>query len=270
MVGLAGGGAGYVRGVRLLVLPGVFRPISDSRLLVEIVAGEVRRRGADTSVLDVCTGSGIVAASAARAGASRIVAVDVSRRALLCAAVNGHGRVRPRRGDLLEAVGTERFDVIASNPPYVPCPDEALPTRGLRRAWDAGLDGRVLLDRLIATAPAHLSPGGALIVTHSTIIGEKETVDRMRAAGLEPEVIERVPGELGPLMRSRRDHLVRQGLLAPSQDTEEVLVIRGVMSSPAWGDAPSTRTASRFRRGGRTTTSTGTSTTSSTTRTSTP
>lgn len=212
--------------MRLIVLPGVFRPISDSHLLAAVVREHVRP---GHTMADVCTGSGLLAVTAARAGA-RATAIDVGRRAVLCAWLNGRlngAAVRARRGDLLEPVAGERFHVIASNPPYVPSEDEALPTAGLRRAWDAGLDGRVLLDRLIAQAPAHLQPGGALLVTHSTIIGEQETLRRMGDAGLEPAVLERIEGPLGPLMQARRDHLVRAGLLEPGQDREEVLVIRG-------------------------------------------
>ena len=46
------------------------------------------------------------------------------------------------RGDLLTPVAGRTFDLIVSNPPYVPSEEDAVPHRGLRRAWDAGLDGR--------------------------------------------------------------------------------------------------------------------------------
>jgi release factor glutamine methyltransferase len=227
MVGLRGGGPGYVRGVRMFVIPGVFRPISDSRLLAAVVAGETRARGAGTAVLDVCTGSGIVAACAARAGASRVVAVDVSRRALLCAAVNGRGRVRPRRGDLLDAVAGERFDVIASNPPYVPDEVDELPTRGARRAWDAGRDGRVLLDRICRDAARHLRPGGTLLLVQSSVIGEEETLGLLGAQGLDATVLERRRGPLGPLLSARAPMLEAKGMLAPGQRTEDIVVVGG-------------------------------------------
>lgn len=212
--------------MRLLVVPGVFRPISDSRLLAEAVREHVRP---GSSMLDVCTGSGLLAVTAARAGATA-TAVDVSRRAVACAMLNGalNGtRVRGRRGSLFEPVSGERFDLIASNPPYVPCEDDELPKAGPQRAWDAGRDGRLLLDRLIAEAPAHLHPGGALLLTQSTIIGEDETLRRLSEAGLEADVLVRREGPLGPLMQARRDHLVAAGLLAEDQDSEEVLIIRG-------------------------------------------
>lgn len=140
--------------------PGVYRPRSDSRLLAQAAASEVRRRDA---VLDVFTGSGFVAIAAARAGARRIDAIDVSRRAALCAAVNARlngFKVEARRGDLFAPVGDRRYDLVTANPPYVPSADADLVPRGAARAWEAGADGRALLTRLIAAAPGVCGPAG--------------------------------------------------------------------------------------------------------------
>jgi release factor glutamine methyltransferase len=208
--------------VRVVTLPGVFAPISDSRLLAQTVR-DVTHPG--SRVLDVCTGSGVVGVSAALAG-GRVTSVDVSRRAVLCAWLNARlngTRLRVRRGDLLEPVAGERFDVIAANPPYVPAETDALPTAGPQRAWDAGRDGRAVLDRLLDEAPALLAPGGVLLLVHSDLIGEDETLERLRAAGLDAAVAVRRRGPLGPLMQGRR----ARGLLPPEVDEEEVLVIRG-------------------------------------------
>jgi release factor glutamine methyltransferase len=216
--------------VRITTLPGVFRPISDTWLL----AGALRERAPGASVLDVCTGSGALAVSAALAGAREVTALDVSRRAVLTARINGRlngVRVRALRSDLFSAVRDERFDVIVSNPPYVPDPSgDDLPTSGPKRAWDAGEDGRVLLDPLIAEAPRHLRPGGTLLVVHSEICGIETTRRAMRAAGLDAEVVVRQHGPLGPLMRARVDHLQARGLLAPGQTEEEVVVIAGTLA----------------------------------------
>jgi release factor glutamine methyltransferase len=203
--------------VRLVPVPGVFRPISDSWLLAGAVREEIEGRPGPTRVLDVCTGSGVVGVTAARAGAD-VTAVDVSCRAVTAAWLNARinrVRLRSRRGSLLEPVAGETFDVIASNPPYVPS-DEHRP-RGTERAWVAGPDGRALLDRLLGEAPPLLRPGGALLVVHSDLIGAGETLARLEAAGLQADVAARERGPLGPLMRGRFD--------AP--DEEEVLVLRG-------------------------------------------
>jgi release factor glutamine methyltransferase len=206
--------------VRVVTLPGVFAPISDSWMLARAVRAET---APGARVLDVCTGSGIVGVSAALAG-GRVTAVDVSRRAAACAWLNARlngTRVRALRGDLLAPVAGERFDVIASNPPYVP--GFAVPARGARRAWDAGGDGRALLERLLDEAPRHLAPGGVLLLVHSDLIDAERTLSRLRAGGLEASVIERARGPLGPLMRARAS----EGLLPRETSEEEVLVLRG-------------------------------------------
>jgi release factor glutamine methyltransferase len=211
--------------MRLLTVPGVFSPISDSWMLARAVRDEVARRGPGARVLDVCTGSGVVGVSAALAGA-RVTSVDVSRRAVACAWLNARlngTRLRAVRGDLLGPAGDAPFDVIAANPPYVPAETEELPASGPERAWDAGRDGRVLLDRLLSEAPSRLAPDGVLVVVHSDLIGGDETLERMRAAGLDADVAVRERGPLGPLMRERQ----RRGIIPPEVEDEDVVVLRG-------------------------------------------
>ncbi len=211
--------------MRLLPLPGVFQPLSDSFMLADQLRRE--RLGPGLSVLDLCTGSGLLAVVAALEGASS-VAVDVSRRAVLSARLNAavnRVRVRALCGDLFAPVGSERFDVIVSNPPYLPDPGETLPRRGLARAWDAGLRGRALLDRICAQAGRHLKPGGALLLIHSSVCGEWETLETAAEHGLSAEVVFRHRGPLGPRLRARADWLRAQGLLL-SGDQEELIIVR--------------------------------------------
>ncbi len=182
------------------------------------------------AALDVCTGSGAIAISAALAGARSVTAVDISRRAVLTVRLNARlngVRVEALRGDLLAAVPGRRFDVIASNPPYLPSDAEALPARGRARHTEAGTTGRVLLDRLIDAAPAHLAPGGVLLVTHSSVNGEEATLERMRSAGLDASVVERRRGALGPLLAARAPQLEERGLLPPGERSENLLVVAG-------------------------------------------
>jgi release factor glutamine methyltransferase len=213
--------------MRILRLPGVFVPRSDTWLLASHLRRQPQVRGA---VLDVCTGSGALAVAAASADATSVTAVDVSRRALISARLNARlngVRVRTRRGSLLSAVSGETFDMIVSNPPYLPSPDGSGAVRGPARHIEGGFDGRELLDRIIAGAPAHLNPGGVLIVTHSSINGEEATLETMRSAGLEPRVLDRVPGPLGPLLADRARTLEERGLLEPGSRQEELLIVAG-------------------------------------------
>ena len=213
--------------MKLVTLPGVFAPISDSRFLADCLREQTLPPRA--TVLDLCTGSGILAITAARRGA-RPVAVDISRRAVLTVRLNAklNGvKVRAVRGDLFDAVAPDRFDAIVSNPPYVPAEREELPTRGPERAWDAGPDGRTVLDRIVREAPDHLRPGGFLLLVSSSVLGTDRTLAGLEQAGLDGEVIARRRGPLGPLMLARVKHLEQQGMLAPGQRHEDVVVIRG-------------------------------------------
>src|SRR5215210_8356863 len=215
--------------MRLLAPPGVFSPISDTWLLARRLRSEPGLRGG--SLLDLCSGSGALAISGSLAGAGTVTAVDASRRAVLAARLNARMNgacVRVLRGDLFEPLGDERFDLIVSNPPYVPCGDGGRAVHGPRRAWDGGGDGRELIDRVCAALPSHLRPGGVALIVQSSLCGEQPSLERLRAAGLEAEVIERRRGPLGPLMRARAPELERRGLLRPGQRHEELLVLRGL------------------------------------------
>jgi release factor glutamine methyltransferase len=135
-------------------------------------------------------------------------------------------RVRALRGDLFAPVAGERFDAIVSNPPYLPAEDDDLPRRGPQRAWDAGTDGRVLLDRICAEAPRHLRPGGFLLLVHSSVCGLEPTVRRLEDGGLAVDVLERRRGALGPLLSARAPVLEARGILAPGQREEDMLVVK--------------------------------------------
>jgi release factor glutamine methyltransferase len=216
--------------MRIARLPGVFRPRSDTWLLVAALRRRPELHGG--AVLDVCTGSGAIAVAAALAGARSVTAVDLSARAVLATLLNARlngVRVQALRGDLLDAVAGRRFDVIVSNPPYLPSEEERIPGRGAARHTEAGGSGRIVLDRLIDAAPANLAPGGLLLVTHSSLNGEAETLDRMRAAGLEPAVVERRPGPLGPILRARAPSLEAKGMLAQGARSEDLLVLSGTV-----------------------------------------
>jgi release factor glutamine methyltransferase len=203
---------------RGIVLPGVFRPRSDTWLLADAAARESLPDGA--RILELCAGPAFAGIAAASAHGGELVTVDVSRRAVLNARLNALANRVPilaLRGDLLTPVAGERFDLILANPPYVP--GNAPPSRGAARAWEAGADGRVVLDRIIAEARRHLAPGGTLLLVHSEFCDTPATLRAYTANGLRADVVASREGPLGPLMRAV------VGSNGP--DTEEVVVARG-------------------------------------------
>jgi release factor glutamine methyltransferase len=209
-----------------MTLPGVFRPHSDTWMLAHAIARDPRLPGSE--VLDVCTGSGALALAAAGGGA-RATAIDVSRRSVatvrLNARLNGV-RVEALRGDLFGPVEGRRFDLIVSNPPYLPG-DANLPRRGASRAWEGGTTGRVLVDRIVQGASAHLRPGGRLLMVHSSVTGLDRTLEVLEAQGLQTEVLERRRGRFGGLLAARAAELEDAGVIEPGQREEELAVLAG-------------------------------------------
>jgi release factor glutamine methyltransferase len=216
--------------MRIMTLPGVFTPLSDSWMLARALCRNLRP---GQRVLDLCTGSGAIAVAAARCGAGPVTAVDVSRRAVMTVRINARlngVRVRALRGDLFAPVAGERFDWIASNPPYMPAAADDLPTRGPQRALDAGTDGRILLDRICAQAAAHLEPGGAVMLVQNDLIGVEPTVAALERTGLRVDVVERRHGPLGPVLTARAPMLEARGMLEPGVREEDVVVVRGALA----------------------------------------
>src|SRR3954463_2665225 len=100
--------------------PGVYRPQEDTWLLAEML--RVATVPAGVRVLDMGTGTGVLAMIAARSGAGQVIAVDVCERGVFAGRSNARLRRLPGRvvrSDLFEAVDGEEFDVIVANPPYV-------------------------------------------------------------------------------------------------------------------------------------------------------
>ena len=197
-------------------LPGVFRPRSDTWMLADVVGNLDVLQGAD--VLELGTGSGAIAVAAAKGGAGSVTVVDVSRRALATAWLNARlngVRVQPLHGDLFAPVDARRFDIVVSNPPYLP--SDGIPGRGARRAWEGGRDGRAILERICAGVAAHLRPGGIVLLVHSSVIGVSRTLDGLEQGGLRADVVMRRRGPTGPLLSERM----------PDLHEEEICVVRG-------------------------------------------
>jgi release factor glutamine methyltransferase len=207
----------------LVTPPGVFAPRSDARLLLDCALPCVHGE-----VLDVCTGSGVVAVAAA-ARAAAVTAVDASRPAVACARTNARlnrRRVRVLRGDLFQPVAGRRFDVVLANPPYLPTADGARQAVG-RMAWEGGRDGRKVLDRVCREASEHVRRGGFLVLVQSSLADVERSLELLGQAGFEVEVVADREGPLGPLARARLAHLLELGLVDTLDPRERLVVLRG-------------------------------------------
>lgn len=193
-------------GLEFAVAPGVLIPRHDTETLV---AEALRRAPAARTVLDIGVGSGCIAVTLAKSLPDSVVSgVDTSPEALALTWRNAeqHGvRLTLVEGSLFEPFPGERFDLIVSNPPYIPTADlETLQPEVRewepRAALDGGPDGLDCYRRLIPAAPNHLKPGGWLLVEVG--IGQAEAVQELfaRAGFIElfvaqdPNLIERVVG----------------------------------------------------------------------------
>lgn len=157
-------------GLDLLVDKRVLVPRPDTETLVDW-ALDVLRPLKEASVIDLGTGSGAIAlALKANRPELRVSALDYSEDALTVARTNAERLrldVKFLQGAWLDRV-QGHFNAIVSNPPYIAAQDEHLAalTHEPLQALASGADGLDDLRQLIQTAPAHLPPGGWLLLEH--------------------------------------------------------------------------------------------------------
>lgn len=189
------------------VNPQVLIPRPETEILVEQVLSFLRKEekteSADCHILDLGTGSGTIAVSLAKELKGPTVwATDISGGAIEIAEGNSqrHGVIHQTRfikGDLFEPFIDQGipFDVIVSNPPYIPSEDfDSLPIRVRnyepRLALDGGEKGLFIIERIIREAPLYLKPGGRLFMEMDP--GQiSKAIDRIKKAGQygETEII---------------------------------------------------------------------------------
>ena len=150
----------------------VLIPRPETELLAERAITALRKAGEAPRALDLCCGSGCLAVSMAlEVPCAQVHASDLSPGALDVTRMNARrlgASVQLHQGDLFNALPEMRFDVIVSNPPYIPSSDclglqeEVMQEPAM--ALDGGTDGLDFYRRIAQAAPERLNEGGTLLV----------------------------------------------------------------------------------------------------------
>jgi len=158
----------------LEVTPDVLIPRPETELVVELALTHLPR-DREAQVLDLAAGSGAIALALARElPRATVLGTDISAAAITVARRNaqrlGLANATFRTGSWFDPVAGERFDLVASNPPYIAVADGRVEP-AVRRfephgALFAGTDGLEALRMIASTAGRHLLPGGWLVVEH--------------------------------------------------------------------------------------------------------
>ena len=164
----------------------VYIPAEDSYLLAENLIIEQNQ-----SVLEIGTGSGIVAMYASRLS-DDITVTDINFDACELARKNfksnGIENIEILFGNLFEPVKNRKFDVILFNTPYLPTENDEVINDNINYAFDGGLNGRKVIDMFLNEVRNHLNDGGIVQLIQSSLSGNEETLKRLDELGFIGEI----------------------------------------------------------------------------------
>ena len=189
----------------------VLIPRPETELLCELAIDALRKtRKPFPAALDLCCGSGCIGVSIALAVRNtQVHLADLSEDALAVTRMNAealHAAVTLHQGDLFGAVDGMRFDVIVSNPPYIPTEEcRVLQDEVLREpvmALDGGMTGLDFYRRIAQEAPEHLLPGGMLLLEVGWDQGESVR-QLLKDAGFTDTAVHRDYNDIGRMVTGR-------------------------------------------------------------------
>ena len=164
----------------------VYIPAEDSYLLadnLEIKQGQ--------SVLEIGTGSGIIAMYASRL-TDNITVTDINFDACELARKNfednGIENIEILFGNLFEPVKNRKFDVILFNTPYLPTEEDEVLDDTINYAFDCGLNGRKVIDLFLNEVGNHLNDNGIVQIIQSSLSGNEETLEKLDQLGFVSEI----------------------------------------------------------------------------------
>lgn len=167
----------------------VYSPNEDSFLLLDYM-----KVGKGSYVLDMGTGTGILAIKATLLGASKVVAIDINPFASRCALRNViskglKSQISVLTGNLFSSLREDAmFDVILFNPPYLQTKMSEYRRDWLEKSWAGGRNGRAIIDQFIDKLPAHLRSGGLLFLLHPSR-GIRATIRKLKQMRMDTSVV---------------------------------------------------------------------------------
>ena len=164
----------------------VYVPAEDSYLLAENL--EIKE---GQSVLEIGTGSGIVAMYASRL-TDKITVSDINFDACELARKNFEDNnienIEILFGNMFEPIENRKFDVILFNTPYLPTEDDEVIDDTINYAFDGGLNGRKVIDLFLNEVGNHLNDGGIVQMIQSSLSGNEETLEKLDNLGFIAEI----------------------------------------------------------------------------------
>jgi release factor glutamine methyltransferase len=174
--------------IKICFFEKVYQPKLDSFLMAEELVKIVKK---DDKVLDIGTGSGILAILAAKKGAFT-VATDIHEGSAKCARYNAflnNVELDALVSNLFEPIKEGKiFDIIVSNMATLPAPQDEQHNKYITRTVDAGLDGRKYLDPLINQMPKYLKEEGVFLTLHSNFANVEKTKNKLEELGFKVEL----------------------------------------------------------------------------------
>lgn len=162
-------------GIRFIVNKDVLIPRPDTEILVTETLKTAKSIATPVKILDMCTGSGCIAISLSYLTENAYIhASDISEKALVVAKENAAlnqclNKITFHSGSFFEPfTNKEKFNIIVSNPPYIPTEDIEQLSDEVRlhepmSALDGGSDGLFAYREIISSAPLHLEKGGIIL-----------------------------------------------------------------------------------------------------------
>ncbi len=165
--------------------PEVYEPESDTFLLIDnLILNE------GETVLEIGAGTGIVSI-AASFKASKVTSTDINPYAIKCIKsnieLNNRKNITVLTSDLFENIH-EQYDLILFNTPYLPVPEEEHVDDYYSKAWDGGVDGRVVIDRFLEEVADYVKDNGRVQLIQSSLSNNDKTLDYLEKKGFESEI----------------------------------------------------------------------------------